>query len=297
MPLLLAGVHGRAADELVQRRGHGDRRAPDLPPARCARPRSREVDRRTLVGVVEAGIPVTRSASASIVAVARRARRGRAGARRGGSVAARASRPSGSRVPGAHGLPPHRYLTGCRSGTPAVAGRDAGRAGRGCGRPADHVRGRRPATKASLAVQGCRYGARVFGGSPGRLLQIVAVAHAGVGAVLHRDALADVVRRGVLGSVPDRGDRATAFWFMAAAPALWLGGRLLRSAESSGDLDAQAAAGRVLIATGVVGSAAMPVSGFWALAAIGISALRGRRGGSEPAQQDHLTLGVVGHGG
>ena len=89
-----------------------------------------------------------------------------------------------------------------------------------------------------------------------------------------REALVDIARSTLVNSVPDRGDEATAFWFMAASPTLWLSGRLLRSAESAGDLDAQRAAGSVLTATGVIGSAAMPRSGFWGVAAVGLSALR-----------------------
>ena len=102
--------------------------------------------------------------------------------------------------------------------------------------------------------------------SPGLWLQLLGIAHAGVGVVLYRDALVAIARSKVVNSVPDRGDEATAFWFMAVAPALWLAGRLLRSAESAGDLAGQRAAGGVLTATGLVGTAAMPVSGFPAVA-------------------------------
>jgi hypothetical protein len=110
--------------------------------------------------------------------------------------------------------------------------------------------------------------------SPGWWLQVLGVAHAGVGAGLYREALGDIARSTLVGSVPDRGDRATAFWFMAASPLLWLSGRLLRSAESAGDLGAQRAAGSVLTAAGVIGSAAMPRSGFWGVTATGLLALR-----------------------
>ena len=112
------------------------------------------------------------------------------------------------------------------------------------------------------------------GRSPGWWLQFLGAAHAAVGVVLYRQPLAEIAREGVVASVSDRGDRATAFWFMAAAPTLWLGGRLLRSAESNGDLAAQRAAGRVLAVTGAVGSAVMPVSGFWGVVAVGVASLR-----------------------
>ena len=103
---------------------------------------------------------------------------------------------------------------------------------------------------------------------------MLGVAHAGVGATLYREALVDIARSKLVSSVPDWGDKATAFWFVAASPMVWPRGRLLRSAESAGDLNAQRAAGSVLTAAGVIGSAAMPRSGFWGVAAVGLFALR-----------------------
>ncbi|MEV7910854.1 DUF6463 family protein [Streptomyces griseus] len=110
--------------------------------------------------------------------------------------------------------------------------------------------------------------------SAGRLLQVVGIAHGAIGAVIYRDVFADIGRGPVVGSVPDRGDRAAAFWFMAAAPTLWLGGRLLRSAEEHDDIPAQRVAGAALAAVGVVGTVAMPKSGFPSLVGIGGVLLR-----------------------
>ncbi|GAB2607767.1 hypothetical protein GCM10027168_45840 [Streptomyces capparidis] len=110
--------------------------------------------------------------------------------------------------------------------------------------------------------------------SAGRWLQVVGIGHGAIGAVIYRDVLADIARGKLVNSVPDRGDRAAAFWFMAAAPALWMGGRLLRSAEEHGDIPAQRAAGAVLTAVGVTGTAAMPKGGFPALVGIGGLLLR-----------------------
>lgn len=110
--------------------------------------------------------------------------------------------------------------------------------------------------------------------SAGHWLQVVGVSHAAIGAVIYRDVFADMVRGNLLNSVPDRGDRAAAFWFMAAAPTLWMGGRLLRSAEEHEDIPAQRAAGVVLTAVGMTGTAAMPKSGFPALVGIGGLLLR-----------------------
>ncbi|MFD2093210.1 DUF6463 family protein [Blastococcus deserti] len=110
--------------------------------------------------------------------------------------------------------------------------------------------------------------------SPGWWLQCLGVAHGVVGVGLYRQPLAQIARGRIVGSVPDTGDKATAFWFMVAAPTLWLGGRLLRSAESHGDSAAQRTAGGILTVTGLTGSALMPTSGFWGVAAVGISSLR-----------------------
>ncbi|AXK36298.1 hypothetical protein DVA86_30640 [Streptomyces armeniacus] len=110
--------------------------------------------------------------------------------------------------------------------------------------------------------------------SAGSWLQVVGIGHAVVGAVAYRDVLAGMVRENPCDSVPDRGDRATAFWFMAAAPTLWLGGRLLRSAEEHQDVSAQRAVGVALTAVGVAGTVAMPKSGFPTLVGIGGVLLR-----------------------
>lgn len=108
--------------------------------------------------------------------------------------------------------------------------------------------------------------------SPGSWLQAIAVAHVGVGSFLYRKALGEIVRDRA--SIPDHGDKATAFWYLAAAPVLWVGGGLLRSTESTGDLAGQRAAGVVLFATGVTGGTAMPGSGFWAIALVGAASVR-----------------------
>ncbi|WP_433787758.1 DUF6463 family protein [Actinomycetospora sp. CA-101289] len=101
----------------------------------------------------------------------------------------------------------------------------------------------------------------------GRALQVVALGHAAVGTWLYRDVLAEVGRdvrtRGpgaLRGAVPDRGDRATAFWFLVAAPALWTVGRTLTPGDRVG--------GGVLALTGVAGSVLMP-GGWPAVAVLG----------------------------
>lgn len=110
-------------------------------------------------------------------------------------------------------------------------------------------------------------------------MQVTAIAHIGVAGATYRAPLIEIAASGLVDKVPDRGDRATAFWFTMAGPTLWLGGRLLRSAEESGDTGAQQAAGTVLTATGLVGAAAMPKRGLWALLASGVAVLRRARAG------------------
>jgi len=102
-----------------------------------------------------------------------------------------------------------------------------------------------------------------------------------VGLVLYREPLAGIVRHKLVGTIPDHGERATAFWFLTNAPVLWMSGRLLRAAEDAGDLRAQRVAGGVLIGTGLAGAAAMPVSPFAALVVIGVAAIRRGAGAAE----------------
>lgn len=119
---------------------------------------------------------------------------------------------------------------------------------------------------------------------PGPWLRVVGLAHGAIGLWTYRDVLAgitrEVRRRGpaaFVGAVPDRGDRATAFWFLVAAPALWSVGRTLEPGDR--------AAGGVLAATGVVGTVLMPIGGFTAVAALGAWAALGSGPdrGSRPA--------------
>lgn len=109
--------------------------------------------------------------------------------------------------------------------------------------------------------------------SPGRSLELIGVAHAAVGLVLHRHGLASIVRGHIVDTVGDHGDRATAWWFMMTAPMVWTTGRLLRSADVADDVGAQRSVGIVVTATGLAGIAVMPRSPFWAVAATGVRVL------------------------
>ena len=104
-------------------------------------------------------------------------------------------------------------------------------------------------------------------GGPGRWLRVLGLGHTALGAWIYRDVLAETAHevrsRGpaaLVGAVPFRGDRATAFWFLLAGPALWTVGRTLRPGD-------RVAAG-ALAATGVAGSVLLP-GGFPAVAALG----------------------------
>lgn len=105
------------------------------------------------------------------------------------------------------------------------------------------------------------------------LLQLLGVAHAAVGVIKYRSELAAIASDGIFNAVNGHPERLIAFWFLVVAPALWMCGRLLAVAESTGHLKVQVAAGRLLIGLGLVGILAMPTSPFWALGAVGVIAL------------------------
>lgn len=114
--------------------------------------------------------------------------------------------------------------------------------------------------------------------SSGRLYQAVALGHVAVGAAIHRRGLGEIRRAGAIGAVPLRGERATAFWFLAPAPLLWGLGAGMRRAEARGDIEAVRAGCRLGAAAGAAGAICMPVSGFWALLAVSLRGLwRARR--------------------
>jgi hypothetical protein len=113
--------------------------------------------------------------------------------------------------------------------------------------------------------------------SNGRLLQAVAVAHAVVGGIVHRKGLTDIGRAGVVGSIPYRGPRATAFWFLMPSPLCWIIGGLMHRAELGGDAEALREASRLSLASALFAVICLPVSGFWAWLGISIRGLRDAR--------------------
>ncbi|HEY2479657.1 MAG TPA: DUF6463 family protein [Solirubrobacterales bacterium] len=112
------------------------------------------------------------------------------------------------------------------------------------------------------------------GPSNGRLLQLIALGHAVVGALVYPRELGEIGRRRLVGSVGFRGGRSSAFWFMAPAPLLWMLGGLLHRAERADDADALRSTSATSLICAVIATICMPVSGFWLW--IGVSA-RGLR--------------------
>jgi hypothetical protein len=111
----------------------------------------------------------------------------------------------------------------------------------------------------------------------GRLLQLLALAHTAVGAVFYRAELRSIVREGVVAAVPNRGPKATAFWFLVPSPLVWIAGSLLSSAEAAGDEEALRTASRLGTISALVCIACMPVSGFWGWLIISLRGLRQAR--------------------
>jgi hypothetical protein len=111
----------------------------------------------------------------------------------------------------------------------------------------------------------------------GGLLRRLAFAHAAFGIAFYRRELRAIARAGIVGAVPLRGPKSTAFWFLMPAPALWMAGRAASVAEEAHDAEALRAAHRVGLATALTGIACMPVSGFWLFALISLRGLREAR--------------------
>jgi Family of unknown function (DUF6463) len=113
--------------------------------------------------------------------------------------------------------------------------------------------------------------------SNGRLLQLLAFAHALVGVVFFRRELRTIRRNGVARAIPMRGDEATAFWFLIPTPLLWIAGRLLDRAEAEGDARALREASGVGLASALLAALMLPVSGFWGWVAVSMRGLHDAR--------------------
>ena len=117
----------------------------------------------------------------------------------------------------------------------------------------------------------------------GPSLVLIGAAHTALGAVAHRDALAALVRGGVgsAGEGPrppaETAARQRAFWFEVSGVALVLLGDAIGAQERRGQRPPRRL-GWAVGTLAVLGGAAMPVSGFWALLVPAAALLRrGRR--------------------
>jgi hypothetical protein len=111
----------------------------------------------------------------------------------------------------------------------------------------------------------------------GRLLQLVGAGHALVGAVVYRGELKEIGRDRVLAAIPYRGPKATAFWFMVPSALIWIIGGLVNRAERADDAEALREAHRVSLASAILATICVPVSGFWAWIAISLRGLHDAR--------------------
>ncbi len=104
----------------------------------------------------------------------------------------------------------------------------------------------------------------------GPSLVLIGAGHAALGAVAYRDSLAALLRGGVgsAGEGPwspaETTARQRAFWFEVSGAALVLLGDAVRAQERRGQRPPRRL-GWALGALAVLGGAAMPRSGFWAL--------------------------------
>jgi hypothetical protein len=94
-------------------------------------------------------------------------------------------------------------------------------------------------------------GAPTRTGSPGRWLRLLNVSHAAIGVVVYRRELRAIAADGIAGSVPSRGERAAALWFIGSAVPGWLVGHLVDVAAQAGDQRAVRLAGALGLAGGV----------------------------------------------
>jgi hypothetical protein len=115
----------------------------------------------------------------------------------------------------------------------------------------------------------------------GTMLAGIAVLHLGVGAWLYREPLREVVRAGVLASIPDFGDRAAAFWFLITGMCLGALALCVRDAEKRGlPLPAPLPAALALLTLTMV--VPMPVTGAWLIAPVAWIAQRRLSAASAP---------------
>ncbi len=110
----------------------------------------------------------------------------------------------------------------------------------------------------------------------GPALVLIGIGHAVATVLLFRDGAAAIVAHGVAGAISTASgaDAQAAFWFGLFAPTLVFFGWLASHAIAREDAALVAAIAWFLVGTALVGVVVMPVSGFWAVLAVGILMLR-----------------------
>ena len=117
---------------------------------------------------------------------------------------------------------------------------------------------------------------------PGRLLVLVAVAHAVVALVGYHDSFVDMLRAGVVNTVGrcvanacgDVRPAATASFFLLAAPLMGLVGYLLDRVIAARDAGAVRVVAVVLLFVGLVGAPIAPLTPLWLLPPFAVWLLR-----------------------
>ncbi len=89
----------------------------------------------------------------------------------------------------------------------------------------------------------------------------------------HAEAWTAILRDGYFNAVDPHVERQAAFWFAVFTPALIAFGLALRHAAAQADTELLSLCGWTLLAIGVLGAAAIPVSGFWLVIAASIPPL------------------------
>ena len=102
----------------------------------------------------------------------------------------------------------------------------------------------------------------------GHLLMVTAMGHTAVGILLFRDPLAAMLNDGFFNAIRPHFDRMAAFWFLLFSPVLFLLGQITNYAVGRSDAHLIRLVGFYLLGIGIIGVAALPLSGFWILIAL-----------------------------
>jgi uncharacterized membrane protein len=110
----------------------------------------------------------------------------------------------------------------------------------------------------------------------GPALIAIGMGHVVAALVIFPQGLADIVRAGVLDTiaVASPPERQAAFWFILFTPVLALAGQVASQAVARDDRRLLATLAWYLTGIAALGALVMPVSGFWAVLAVGLVMLR-----------------------